>query len=59
MTSSREDRDFGSEMSSHLDFSGLLPDAITWIQDNMTPDQVFNQDVLNDWAEANDFVKKE
>jgi hypothetical protein len=59
MTSHREDQAFGKAMAESLDFGNLLADAQTWIKDNLSPEQVFDEDQLNNWAADNDFVKKE
>lgn len=38
--------------------TGLLEDAIDWIRNNMKPRDVFEVSDLTDWAEDNDFIKK-
>lgn len=35
----------------------LLDAAMQWIGANMDPDEVFDNDKLQDWAESNGFVK--
>jgi hypothetical protein len=40
-------------------FRNILEEAIEWIRDNMEPEDVFEEEVLEAWAEANDFVKSE
>lgn len=36
----------------------LLDEAISWIQDNLTPDDVFSDKQLKSWAEANGYVEE-
>lgn len=38
--------------------SDLLDNAIDWIKSNMSPDDVFDQKVLESWAEENKYVKE-
>jgi hypothetical protein len=38
-------------------FSGSLEKSIEWIQNNMEPEEVFNQNQLEDWAKENGYVK--
>ena len=35
----------------------LLDDVIDWIQVNLTPDEVFDEFALTDWAYENGFIK--
>ncbi len=35
----------------------LLDDAIEWIEDNLAPDDVFDIETLDEWAEANGWVR--
>ncbi len=37
----------------------LLPEIITWIRDNLKPDQVFFDWQLEEWADANGYAPKE
>ena len=37
----------------------LLDEAISWIQDNLNPDDVFSDDDLEGWATDNGFVEEE
>ena len=37
----------------------LLDDAIDWIKMNLTPEEVFNENDLEDWAYENGFTKDE
>ena len=39
--------------------SDLLEAVIDWINDNLTPDEVFDEYELEDWAEDNGFVREE
>ena len=46
-TTTEQDKDFISELIS----STLLEEAISWIQDNMSPEEVFKESQLKDWAD--------
>ena len=35
-----------------------LDSAIEWIQRNLNPDDVFSNNDLDDWAEANGYIKE-
>ena len=37
----------------------LLPEIITWIRDNLKPDQVFFDWQLEEWADENGYVPEE
>jgi len=37
----------------------LLDCAVNWIGDNLLPDEVFEESLLEDWAETNGWVRKE
>ena len=37
----------------------LLDEAISWIEANLEPEDVFSKSKLEDWAENNDYVKSE
>ena len=58
-TSSEEDRNFKNSVIPN----SLLEDTIDWIGGNLKLEQVFPEDVLTawaiDWAENNDYIKKE
>lgn len=51
-TSRREDSDFKDNMIS----DSFLSDAIDWIRGNLSPNQVFEFEQLEEWARDNDFV---
>ena len=36
----------------------LLDDSVTWIQDNLSPDAVFTDEQLGEWAKNNGFVEE-
>jgi len=38
---------------------GVLQEAINWIQANLSPEDVFSDNALEDWAEENGWVKDE
>ena len=46
-TSSSQDRNFLNDVIG----VGLLETAIDWIKDNLNPEEVFDDDVLEKWAE--------
>lgn len=35
----------------------LLDEAISWIESNLEPEEVFSKSQLEEWAENNDYVK--
>lgn len=37
----------------------LLDEFIAWIQTNMTPDEIFTEEQLKEWAENNGYVEEE
>jgi len=37
----------------------LLDCAVNWIGDNLLPEEVFEESLLEDWAETNGWVRKE
>lgn len=39
--------------------SSILDDSITWIGDNLKPDDVFDEKELDDWATSNRYEKKD
>ncbi len=39
--------------------NGLLEDAIAWIKKNMSPEDVFPESELAEWADENGYVKEE
>jgi hypothetical protein len=39
--------------------SDLLNDIVDWIADNLVPEDVFSEELLEDWAKDNRFVKEE
>ncbi len=54
-TSTNQDDNFLASVIS----STLLEDSIDWIQDNMTPEDVFSELQLGIWAKENNFKFKE
>lgn len=55
MTTVRQDQDFIAEVINIPD--DLLEKSIDWIRDNLSPEEVFSEKQLNDWAERNGFVE--
>jgi hypothetical protein len=39
--------------------SGLLDDAIEWIGDNLSPEEIFDIKELEMWAEDNGYIKED
>lgn len=59
MTTSKQDREFGEKVLSLFDVSDLLAESVMWIGENMSPEDVFDESTLEEWAAANNFVLKE
>ncbi len=55
-TTGRQDRQFDLHMKDDLTLR--LESALEWIKENLTPEQVFDQDELEDWARSNGFVEE-
>jgi len=56
MPTRTEDKAFGVDL---VDPDSLLDKAIEWIVNHLTPDQVFCEQELRDWAEANGYEEPE
>ena len=54
-TSARQDSNFINEMFS----STLLEQAMQFIADNFEPEDIFEEDVMKQWAEDNGYIKEE
>lgn len=54
MTTLTQDRQFRDSVIA----STLLDESIAWINDNLTPDEVFDEDLLRQWALDSGFVEK-
>ena len=54
MAGYRENKEFKDDI-----FGNILDDAINWIQSNLQPEDVFDEEKLKDWAEDNGYVKSE
>jgi len=54
MASYKQEQDFINNIIS----SDLLENAIDWIKNNLSPDDVFSQKDLESWAEDNKYVKE-
>ena len=37
----------------------LLDEIVEWIGDNLCPDDVFSEELLDQWAEDNDYERKD
>ncbi len=64
MPTGNQDKLFAEEMAASVDettvkmSSSSLDNAISWIQDNLDPDDVFTKGQLIEWAENNGYVKE-
>jgi len=54
MTTRKQDEEFIAAVVS----SALLDDAIAWINQNLKPDDVFNEHQLEAWAEQAGYAKE-
>lgn len=54
-TSSTQDNNFIKEVIS----SCLLEDAIAWITNEFSAEELYGKEVLEEWAEDNDYIKIE
>lgn len=55
MTTAIEDSKFKEEVIA----DSLLEDAIQWIKCNLSPDEVFDADILSQWAKDSGFKEAE
>lgn len=59
MPTGSDDAKFADEMRKSVEMSSSALDyAISWIQKNLEPDDVFTDTQLENWAESNDYVKE-
>lgn len=64
MPTGNQDKLFAEEMAASVDettvkmSSSSLDNAISWIQDNLEPDDVFTKEQLIEWADNNGFIKE-
>lgn len=50
-------RDLNKEFSSSiLPITSLLDDTVDWIRDNLTPEDIFDESTLEEWALSNGFI---
>lgn len=49
----------GKAFAEALIPTNLLDDAVSWIQDNVDPVDVFTREQLSDWALNNGFVEEQ
>ena len=54
-TSTRQDSDFIREVISPT----LLEQAMQFIADNFEPEDIFEEDVMREWANENGYIKEE
>lgn len=62
MPTQKEDTEFAVLMSESVDevrmSSTSLDNAIEWIAERMSPDEVFSETKLSDWATSNGYTKE-
>lgn len=56
-TSVRQDREFLDDTLKFLRNDGLLENAIRWIAQNMSPEEVFSNGDLQVWAQNEGYVR--
>ena len=63
MPTGTQDKDFADEMKDSVDYVKMshsaLDNALSWISNNLDPDDVFDSKQLSDWAESNGYKKEE
>ena len=60
MTTNYEDQEFAKVLHEDLELTSYaLANAIRWIGENLSPDEVFSDNKLNSWAESNGWVAEE
>ena len=57
ITTSKQEREFSSDLASKLETAAILQSALIWIRANMSPEQVFQVGDLDQWAEENGYVQ--
>lgn len=55
MFDSRKEKDFIESVVC----SSLLEESVDWIQSNLEPEEVFDKEELEEWAENNGYVKED
>lgn len=56
MPTNRHDFDFSEEMKSHVEVNAKsLDSAISWMQQNLEPEDIFSEKQLSNWAESNGY----
>ena len=61
MPTTKQDKEFSEEISSNVDTivnTTALDTAISWIGNNLSPEDVFSERQLSDWSEANGYTKE-
>jgi len=58
-TSYSEDRDMADTLAKYIVIDVDAGRILNYVAVNFNPEDVFDPDVLRDWALANDFVEKE
>lgn len=62
MPTTKQDRDFAESMQGNIDEIKMslttLDNAVEWMQDNLQPEDVFDEKHLVAWAESNGYVKE-
>lgn len=59
MPTHRQDFGFSEEMKTHVEVNlKSLDTAISWMQSNLEPEDIFSEKQLSNWAEANGYIKE-
>lgn len=58
MPTSSQEKQFQSLLQDQIPRS-ILEDSLSWVRDNLSPDDVFTTSQLESWAEGEGYVKKE
>lgn len=59
MPSHEDEYKFWIACTESLRNDRLLKDAIEWIRENMTPEDIFGRESLDEWADNNGYVKED
>ncbi len=62
MPTGSQDKSFAERMQDHAEITmsnATLDEAIDWIANELSPDDVFPDDKLEKWAESNGYTKEQ
>lgn len=54
MISYSQEKSFMDSLNLH----SLASDAVDWVADNLEPDEVYDDNALQEWAENNGYIKE-